>query len=146
MPWFSPIQIITIKSDRRLTIPNAPTETSPPYCVMLRVTVTATRQAHRLMRNGGKPISNDSLTILRCNRMSLRSKWIKSLLLENKRICHISMMVCALIVAAAAPRMPQSNTKIKIGAKIQLIITVPKVAYMALRGRLVDRNKAFSPK
>ena len=50
------------------------------------------------------------------------------------------------MVAIAAPLMPQPNTKIKIGANTQLRMTVPKVAYIAFCGRLVERNMAFRPK
>ena len=49
-------------------------------------------------------------------------------------------------VATAAPRMPHPRTKMNIGAKMQLSPTVPKVAYMAFIGRLVERSRALRPR
>ena len=113
---------------------------------MLRVTMTATRQAQRLMRKGGRPMTSDSVTIFRRSFMMPRLRWIMSFLLEKRWSCQSSMMSCERMVAAAAPRMPQWNTKMKSGANTQLSTTVPNVAYMALRGRLVERSRALRPR
>ena len=113
---------------------------------MLRVTMTVTMQAQRLMRNCGKPTISDSPTILRCRRMMPRCRWIRSDLSEKSRNCQQSIASCERMVANAAPRMPQSSTKMKIGANTQLRPTVPKVASMAFCGRLVERSRALSPR
>ena len=41
---------------------------------------------------------------------------------------------CEQTVASAAPRMPQSNTKMKMGARMMLHPTVSMDESMALRG------------
>ena len=53
---------------------------------------------------------------------------------------------CAMTVATAAPRMPMSNPKMKIGSKMVFTTTVAMVAYMEALGCPDARSNAFMPK
>ena len=55
-------------------------------------------------------------------------------------------MVWASTVAHAAPAIPMSNTKMKIGSRMVLKITVNMVSPIAFLGLPDERMAAFRPK
>ena len=74
-----------------------------------------------------------------------RSKWIKFFLFAKLTSTHTIATVWDTTVANAAPRIPQSNENINIGAKIILHPTVNNDENIALRGYPVALITLFSP-
>ena len=146
IPWFSPNTIIIKTKTIRLTIPNAPIAKSPPCSFnpwLIRITI---KQDAIFIRKGDIPIASESNTIFRFKRKIPFFNRISSSLRQNRWSCQTNAINCAQTVAVAAPRIPQSNTKINNGASNTLIITVVIVAIIAFCGWPEARSTAFSPR
>ena len=118
---------------------------SPPYCWRLLFTIITMTHAVTFIRNGDIPMDNILLMIRffifqnpRCRRTTLVfcRKWLTT---------HTMPMNCEMTVAVAAPRIPQSNWKMKMGARIMLQTTVTIDVSIAFLGYPVARMILFRP-
>ena len=103
-------------------------------------------QAHTFIRKGDIPIEKMLLMMRFFSFQKSGRKRTKLSLLRKCFTTQTNAINCAQTVAVAAPRIPQSNTKINNGASNTLIITVVIVAIIAFCGWPEARSTAFSPR
>ena len=102
-------------------------------------------EAQTFIRNGDMPIAKILPTILRfifhtfpskCTVLSCLKKWLTT---------HTIPINCEITVAVAAPLIPHSKWKIKIGARIMFATTVTIEVNIAFFGYPVARITLFNP-
>ena len=92
------------------------------------------QQAHTFMMKGDMPMLKMFLTMRLRNFIRCLLKRTKLFLLKKWESTHIIPTNWEAIVAVAAPRIPQSSTKMKIGARMTLQPTVNIDEIMAFFG------------
>ena len=102
-------------------------------------------QAHTFMRKGDMPIEKMLLMMRFFSFQKSGRKRTKLSLLRKCFTTHTIPMNCEITVAVAAPRIPQSKWKIKIGARMMLQTTVTMEVNIAFLGYPVARIILFSP-
>ena len=146
IPWLRPMHIMMNMNTNLLVMPYAPIPRSPLYSLSCWLMKSVTRQAAEFMRKGPRPIAIESFATLQSRVAIPFSKWNGLLLSLKWCITIANAAVWAITVAHAAPAIPISNTKMKIGSRIVLNTTVNMVRPIAFFGFPEERIAAFSPK
>ncbi len=109
---------------------------------------STTMQLARFIRKGPMPMARESLAIFQStwNSFRDRGRCRKRSWLKKYRSVYASDMSWHRTVARAAPLMPMSSTKMKMGSRMALEITVNSVSPMASFGLPDDRTTELRPK